>query len=131
MKAQFTPYLMSEDARAQAEFYRNALHGEILSVMTHGQVPGTPEENKDKVMHMAMTIAGENMLFLSDSFESTSSSRRIVLSLTFGNETEALEAYRNLSEGGTIKYPFESQPWGAYYGEVIDKFGITWQIVKQ
>ncbi|WP_373692540.1 hypothetical protein [Cohnella silvisoli] len=33
MKAQLTPYLMSEDARTQAEAYRQALGGEILSVM--------------------------------------------------------------------------------------------------
>lgn len=131
MKAQFTPYLMSKDARVQAEMYRKALGGEIQSVMTYGQVPGTPEEVKDKVMHMAITIAGENVLFLADSSEPTSSNRSIALSLMFENEAEAQEAFKNLSEGGTVKYPFESQPWGAYYGEVVDKFEITWQIVKQ
>lgn len=29
------PYLMSEDARAQAEFYTKALGGEIVSIITH------------------------------------------------------------------------------------------------
>jgi PhnB protein len=50
MKAQLTPYLMSEDARTQAEMYRHVLGGEILSVMTYGQAPGTPEAIKDKVI---------------------------------------------------------------------------------
>jgi len=131
MKAQLTPYLMSEDARTQAEMYRHALEGEILSVMTYGQTPGTPEALKDKVMHLAMTVAGGNTLFLSDSFEQGGSSRGIALALAFESEAEAREAFGNLGEAGTVKYPFELQSWEAYYGEVVDKFGITWQIVKQ
>lgn len=131
MKAQLTPYLMSEDARTQAEMYKQALGGEIQTVMTYGQTPGTPEAVKDKVMHMAITVAGGNTLFLSDSFEPAERSRGIALALAFESEAEAREAFGNLSEGGAVKYPFELQPWGAYYGEVVDKFGITWQIVKQ
>lgn len=34
------------------------------------------------------------------------------------------------SLGGESKYPFALQPWGAYYGEVIDRFGVTWMITK-
>lgn len=35
------------------------------------------------------------------------------------------------SLGGESKYPFALQPWGAYYGEVIDLFGVTWMITKK
>jgi PhnB protein len=111
--------------------YSQALGGEIQSVMTYGQTPGTPEAMKDKVMHMVMTVAGGNMLFLSDAFEPGGGSRGIALALSFESEAEAREAFANLGEGGSVKYPFELQPWGAYYGEIVDKFGITWQIVKQ
>jgi PhnB protein len=131
MKAQLTPYLMSEDARKQAETYKQALGGEIQSVMTFGQAPGTPEAIKDKVMHMALTVAGGNTLFLSDSFEQDGGSRGIALALAFESEAEARQAFTNLSEVGSVKYPFDLQPWGAYYGEIVDKFGIRWQIVKQ
>ncbi|GGD96318.1 VOC family protein [Paenibacillus nasutitermitis] len=132
MKAQLTPYLLSEDARTQAETYKQALGGEIHSVMTHGQIPGTPEAIKDKVMHMVMTVAGENTLFLSDAFEQAGGRRNsIALTLAFESETEARQIFANLVEIGEVKYPFDPQPWGGYYGEVADKFGITWQIVKQ
>ena len=63
--AKLTPYIMSEDARAQAEFYVQALGGEILSVMTHGQLPDASEANKDKVMHLSM-VAGGVGFFLCD-----------------------------------------------------------------
>ncbi|NEW09192.1 VOC family protein [Paenibacillus sp. SYP-B3998] len=131
MGAKLNPYIMSEDARTQAEFYKRALGGDTLSIMTFGQMPDTPEAVKDKVMHMVLTVAGANTLFLTDSFEPLNVSRDISLALTYDNEAEAREAYSNLSEGGAIKFPFDLQPWGAYYGEIMDKFGVTWQIVKQ
>ncbi|MBO7748360.1 VOC family protein [Paenibacillus sp. MWE-103] len=130
MGAQLMPYLMSEDARAQADFYVRALGGEIQSVMTFGQMPGAPEEMADKVMHLAMTVAGGSALFFSDGGP-VGYTRSISLSLSYGGEAEAREAFANLSDGGDVKHPFAPQPWGAYYGEVQDKFGVVWQIVKQ
>jgi len=130
MKAQLTPYLMSKDARKQAEAYVQALGGEILVVRTYGDNPGAPEEQKDKVMHLALKVGGDNMLFLADSPESVVPSRIVSLSLSFDNEADARQAYDGLSAGGTAKYPFTLQPWG-FYGELEDQFGINWMIVKQ
>lgn len=130
MGAKLNAYLMSEDARSQANFYVESLGGEILSVKTFREAPGTPEAVKDKVMHLSLMVAGRNMLMISDSFEPVSSSRSISLALTYDNESEAKEAYAKLGEGGENKYPFALQQWGAYYGEVIDKFGVTWMITK-
>ncbi|MBM7567095.1 VOC family protein [Paenibacillus sacheonensis] len=129
MGAQLTAYVMSENAREQAGFYAQALGGEILSTMTFGQMPGTPEEMGDKVMHLAMTVAGGNMLFFSD-FPPGGYTRSISLTLTYDDESEARDAFAALSDGGEVKYPLALQPWGAYYGEVQDKFGVSWQIVK-
>ncbi len=131
MAAKLVPYVMSEDARTQAEFYKQALGGEIVFVKTLGEVPGTPEAAKDKVMHLVLAVAGENTLFLSDSFQSAEESRHICLSLTYDDVEEARSAYGKLGEQGKLQFPFERQPWGAYYGEVVDRFGVTWQIVKQ
>ncbi|MCC3372626.1 VOC family protein [Cohnella sp. REN36] len=131
MNAKLTPYIASQDARAQADFYIQALGGEILSLVTHGQNPGSPAEMSDKVMHMVLSVAGGNMLFLSDAFGPTGSEGSIAFGLTFGDVEAARQANANLGEGGTQKYPFEKQVWGAYYGEVVDKFGIRWQIAQQ
>ncbi|MFD2332517.1 VOC family protein [Cohnella sp. GCM10020058] len=131
MKAQLNAYIQSEDAKSQAGFYQEALGGQIVSVMTHGQLPDAPADMQDKVMHLVLEVAGGNMLFLSDTFTAASSGRIVSLALTFADEDEAREAFGNLASGGTVKFPFEQQPWGAYYGEVEDKYGIHWQIVKQ
>lgn len=131
MGAQINSYLMSEDARGQANFYVEALGGEIQFFTTYGETPGTPEAIKDKIMHLALNVAGSNTLMFADSFEPVSYNRNISLSLNYDDETEARTAYAKLSEGGESKYPFALQPWGAFYGEVIDKFGVTWMITKQ
>ncbi|WP_282940542.1 VOC family protein [Paenibacillus sp. RC67] len=131
MGAQIHSYLMSEDARGQANFYIESLGGKIQFLTTFGETPGTPEAMKDKVMHLALTVAGMNTLMISDSFEPVSYNRSISLALTYDDESEARKAYAHLSEGGESKYPFALQPWGAYYGEVVDKFGVTWMITKQ
>ncbi|NBD24241.1 VOC family protein [Paenibacillus glycinis] len=130
MGAQLTAYIISENAREQAGFYAKALGGEIVSTMTYGQMPGAPEGMADRVMHLAMTVAGENALFFADSGP-VGYTRSISLSLSYGDEAEARDAFANLGDGGEVKYPFALQPWGAYYGEVQDQFGITWQVVKQ
>lgn len=130
MGAQMNAYLMSVDARSQANYYIEALGGEIQFVSTYGDAPGAPEAMKDKVMHLAISVAGTNSLMLSDVFEPVSYNRSVGLSLTYNDEAEARAAYAKLSEGGESKYPFALQPWGAYYGEVIDQFGVTWMITK-
>jgi len=131
MTAKLNAYIHSEDARTQAAFYAQALGGEIQSVMTFGQTPGAPEAMKDKVMHMVLAVAGGNVLFLSDSFEPINRGRSVALALAYDDEGEARKAFDRLAEGGTVRHAFKLQPWGAYYGEVEDKFGIYWQIVKQ
>jgi PhnB protein len=129
--AKLTPYIHSEDSRAQAEFYVQALGGEVVSVMTFENVPGTLEANKNKVMHLHLVVAGGNELFFSDSVaEPIHQKHSISLSLSFEKEAEGREAFSKLSEGGQVKFPFDLQPWGAYYGEVQDKYNVAWMIVK-
>lgn len=131
MTAKLVPYVMSSDARAQAEFYKHSLGGEIHMIKTLGEVPGTAAEAKDKVMHLVMTVAGDNTLFMTDVAMQAEGSRIINLSLVFDDEALASDAFTKLGEGGKIQYPFDLQPWGAYYGEVVDQYGVTWQISKQ
>lgn len=131
MQAQIVTFIISEDARGQADFYMQALGGEIGLLTTFKDMPGIPEAHQHKVMHMSLTLAGGNQLILTDAFQDTAKSSNMGLALTFSQEEDARAAYRSLSHGGTEKYPFELQPWGAYYGEVIDRYGMTWQMVYQ
>lgn len=128
--AKLTPYILSENARAQAEFYINALGGEILSFMTYGQLPDANEALKDKVVHLSL-VAGGVTLFMSDALEPVRDGNSINLSLEFSTEDEAREAFAMLAEGGNVKYPLETAFWGALHGQVEDKFGVQWMITNE
>ncbi|MFD0589171.1 VOC family protein [Paenibacillus sp. GCM10027627] len=122
------PYLISTDARTQGEFYTVALEGEIVSVLTHEEAMGAQHEFKDKVMHMCISVAGNNNIFLADAFEPVVQGTCISLSIEYEREAEAAAVFAKLADGGQIKHPFELQPFGIYYGELLDRFGVSWMI---
>lgn len=126
--AKHTTYIMSEDAKAQAEFYVHALGGEIHSVMTHGQLPGSKEELKDKVVNLSLTAAGVQFLMSDSVFEPIARGNAINLSLEFEAEAAAREAFEQLSAGGSVIVPLAPAFWGALYGQLEDKYGVRWMI---
>ncbi len=129
--AKLTPYLVSKDARAQADFYINALGGEILSVMTHEQLPDADEAAKDKVLHMSLIAGGMNF-FMSDSVHAPlHHGNGIQLSLEFPTEAEARDAFAKLGEGGTVRHPLEPAFWGTLFGQIEDKYGVIWMITNE
>lgn len=129
--AKLTPYFYSEDARAQAQFYIDALGGKIRDQMTYGQAPNTDEAMKDKIIHMAFTAAGENFYIADSMHEPPGRSSGFDLSLEFKTEEEASQSFTKLSEGGKILMPLEKQFWGSLFGRLEDKFGIKWQITTE
>ncbi|NIK68191.1 VOC family protein [Paenibacillus sp. BK720] len=125
--AKLTAYIMSEDAKAQAAFYVQALGGEILSVVTHGQLESN-EELKDKVVNLSMTAAGITILMSDSVFEPLRQGNAINLSLEYQDEAEAQAAFDQLAENGNVICPLEPAFWGALFGQIEDKFGLRWMI---
>ncbi|MFC4098493.1 VOC family protein [Paenibacillus xanthanilyticus] len=126
--ATLTPYIFSEDAKAQAGFYTEALGGEILSLMTFAQLPDADEATKDKVLHMAF-VAGGVQFFMSDSpFNAVTRGSGMHLSLEFPSDAEAHDAFDKLSAGGRVVDPLKQQFWGSLFGVLEDKFGVLWQV---
>jgi len=41
---------------------------------------------------------------------------------------EADRLFAALSEGGTVEIPLQEMFWGAYFGSLVDPFGINWRI---
>ncbi|QJC50753.1 VOC family protein [Paenibacillus albicereus] len=128
--AKLTPYLMSSNARQQAEFYVEALGGEILSVMTHDQMPGAGPDATDKVIHMTI-IAGGVTMFLADGFQPLQPGSNMYLSLEFADEGDARSAFDRLSQDGQIRHPLEQAFWGTLFGQLTDRFGVNWMITTE
>jgi len=120
------PYIFSEDARKQADFYAKALGGEIVDVKTFAEMPNAPEDDKDKVMHLVLKV-GDLQIFMADS-SPVNQGNAIDLTLVYESEEEARQAFEGLAQGGKVLMPFERMFWGTSFGRVVDPFGIRWQI---
>lgn len=130
--ATLTPYIKSEDARAQAEFYTQALGGEILSVMTHGQLPNADEATKDKVLHLSF-VAGGITFFMSEftSHGPLHQGNGISLALGFASDDELRDAFAKLSQGGQVLHPLGPAFWGGLHGDILDKYGVSWMLANE
>jgi PhnB protein len=127
--AKQTPYIFSEDAQAQAQFYTQALGGEILSSMTYGQQnPNAGEDVKDKVLHLSLMAAGVSILMSDAVFMPLQRGNAINLVLEFDAESEAYAAFDKLAQGGKVNDPLKPAFWGALFGQLEDKYGINWMI---
>jgi len=127
------PYLTFDGTAEEAlNLYRSVLGGE-LSIMRFGEMP--PDETmpisdawKNKVMHAALIFGDDQMLYVSDIFEGGTVQRgdNMTVHIDVDTEEEVQRFFDGLSEGATITMPVERQFWGAVYGSLIDRFGISW-----
>jgi len=128
MSVSFTPYISFRgQAREAMTFYQSIFGGELNVTtfadggMTEGVVP-------DQVMHSQLT--GDVELMASDTPESMPFSEGSRITLCFSGDAAGLDTcrdyYAKLSEGGAVGQPLDLAPWGDYFGELTDKYGVTW-----
>lgn len=124
-----TVYLMFDGAcEAAMNFYRDALRGEIVSLMRMGdsEMP-VPDDFKNYIMHSVLQ-AGSICLMASD----TMPQHPIVfgnnahLSLDFDNADEQTAVFEHLASGGNVTMPLQDTFWGARFGTLTDQFGVCW-----
>lgn len=132
--AKLNPYLSFKDqAREALSFYQTVLGGE-LNVMTFGDMPGmpgVPEGEGALVMHGQLDTPEGLTLMASDTgsmMPYVAPTSGVTVSLTGGKaDLDYIRAaYEKLQEGASETLPFELAPWGDYYGQLTDKFGIAW-----
>lgn len=130
--ANLYPYIYSNDAKKQADFYVKALKGEIILFKTFADMPHlTDERIKDKVLHLRFKACG-HVFFMSDSVHGpVERGNGMDLTLEFQSEAEARSAFDGLAEGGKVLMPLEKQFWGSMSGMVTDPFGVRWQIATE
>ena len=128
MSVNFTPYLSFRgQARDAMTFYQSVFGGELSSMtfaeggMTEGVVP-------DQLMHSQ--LEGAVSLMASDVPESMPFSEGSRITLCFSGDAAGLdtcrEYYAKLGEGGSVGQALDLAPWGDYYGQLTDKYGVSW-----
>jgi len=135
------PYLNFDGKAEEAMvFYKSVFRGEFMGgVMRWGEVPGCDQgemklsdEDKGKVMHMALPISEGNVIMASDSLKNMGPAfvvgNNVTIAVGPATREEANRLFKGLSEGGNIQMPMADAFWGGYFGSFEDKFGINWLI---
>jgi PhnB protein len=129
------PYLNFAGNTEEAfNFYKSVFGGDFAMVMRFDGMEGSGNmsaEDKQKIMHIALPIKG-NMVMGTDALGSMG--QQLIpgnnFHLVLGTESkeESDDLYSQLSEGGEETLPMQDMFWGAYYGQLTDRFGIQWMI---
>lgn len=130
------PYLNFDGTAEEAfQFYRSVFGGEFLSVNKMSEAPGTkklPENERNRMMHIALPIDGHTVLMASDTMPSMGHTLKegnnVHISLHADSREEADRLFNGLSTGGKIEMPLQDTFWGAYFGSFKDKYGIQWMV---
>ncbi|MFS0658898.1 VOC family protein [Niallia alba] len=125
---------MNGNCKEAVKFYENALDAENLGVQTYGDMPDNPEfplseEMKNLVLHANLRI-GNTFLMLSDNFpgQPYQVGSQVDVAVLLNDPEKSKEVFEKLIDGGEAVMPLQETPWSPSYGQVKDKFGITWQI---
>jgi PhnB protein len=131
-----TPFIYFYGRCEEALDFYAAVFGGSYEVLTRNTA--TPLEHahrltpafRDKVS-AAKFRAGEMTIMGSDGAgprELTGDDGNISLSVTMPDANAGARAFDALSDGGHVKVPFESVPWGGHMGVVQDRFATEWII---
>ncbi len=126
------PYISFRgQAREAGEFYRSVFGGDLtVSTFADYQVPAGPDE-ADWIMHSQLTSSGLTLMIsdvpLSMAY-TPGDNISVSLSGSAAEGDELRGYYDKLADGGTVTVPLEKAPWGDYFGQVVDRFGINWLV---
>jgi PhnB protein len=135
--ARINPYIhFNGNAEEAFGFYRSVFGGAFAKVLRYRDLSSPeypiPENNANRLMHIALPIGKTDLLLGSDVLEMmgqvTENDNRNTIFINAESREEADKLFNGLSAGGKIEMPMAHGPFGAYFGMFADKYGIEWMI---
>jgi PhnB protein len=119
------------DCEAAFTLYAQMLGAKLELVLTWGASPlagSAPREWAGKILFARLT--GRHMTLTgADALPGTyQAPAGFNLCLSTDDAAEAERIFAELSSGGAVRMPLQTTFWAERYGEVIDRFGIPWEI---
>jgi PhnB protein len=128
------PYLSFNGNCAEAmRHYAQILKGNLQILLSYGDAPGCgdmPEDAQKLIMHAYLTWQGGGELMAGDCPPGMpyQAMQGIMLTLSYPTQTEAIEVFNKLADGGQITMPLAATFWAKTFGMVVDRFGLAWGI---
>lgn len=126
-------YIAFPGTAAEAFTHYQEVFGGELTLMRYGDFPpmeGMPfEPDPESVAHAQLALDGGTITGGDAMPGQDVALRDTAYSLLYSPDD--VERARELidrlvSAGGSVNLPFELAPWGSYYGQVFDRFGVMW-----
>ncbi|MDO5511687.1 VOC family protein [Corynebacterium sp.] len=132
MSMQFSANISFPGNAAEAMRHYESIFGGDLQLLTYGDMPmeGLPFEPPAEAVAHATLRSDTVSIAAGDAMEPDAPGLRsdvYSLLLEFDSPAEAqgiIDAF--LAGGGEVEMPFEQAPWGDYFGQVRDQFGVLW-----
>ncbi|HLF53144.1 VOC family protein [Flavobacterium sp.] len=119
-------------------FYKSVFGGEFSGggiarfkdIPPSDEMPPLPEEDKNLVMHIELSILDGHFLMGTDAPESmgfkVNFGNNVYINLEPDTRAETKKLFDSLSNGGKVEMELQDMFWGGYYGSCKDKFGVEW-----
>lgn len=127
---QLNPYLnFSNNCREAMNFYKECLGGKLI-LQTVGESPEMaaqmPPQMKDCILHSMLVSDGITIMASDLNREKRVEGNTIYLCINCNSEDEFQSFFSKLSAGGSVIQEPADMPWGAKYGELVDKYEKKW-----
>lgn len=117
-------------------FYKSIFGGEFDTVQRNKDIPAEAASpvkagEEDKILHISLPIGKNSMLMGCDmpaAFGEATRSNSFNISISTDSEADTERIYNSLLAGGKVNMPLDKTFWGAYFGMVVDKYGVQWMI---
>lgn len=133
MSGSLATYIALPGTTADAMEHWHEVFGGDLDILRYGDatLEGMPfEPDPQAVAHATLALPG-GIIAGGDAMDDEHDYpvRDTAYSLLY--TTESPDEARNyidqlVSGGGSVGMPFEKAPWGGWYGQVFDRFGVMW-----
>lgn len=129
---QILPYLNFDGRCREAfEFYRAALDGQRLDVMTYGESPMAaemPESSHPLVMHACLQVGGTMLMGADGPPPHAPDTAKDFVNLMVDTPEEAERVWAHLSEGAEVRMPLDATFWARRFGMLVDRYGKAWMV---
>ena len=129
MATLLNPYLHFDGtARDAMTFYQSIFGGE-LTVSTFGEM-GMEGDQAEQLMHSQLQAPDGLVIMAADTPPGMTHTPGDTVNLSLSGEDDATLRgwFEKLADGGVVHVPLEKQMWGDVFGQLADKFGVTWMV---